>query len=278
MTHDHAKRIARTPKHVDAHLDGDLSLDALAGVAALSRFHFSRVFRGQTGEGVAAAVRRRRLNRAALLVAATRDPMPDIATRAGLGHVGTFERAFRAAFGKTPRQVRQAGTIPPPLLPPRQGEYAMFPTDIREGEDIILAALPHTGAYQDIGGTFEALAKGLMARGLWSGSGQSFGIYHDDPAEVPTAELRAHAGHRLAPGKEVPDGFDRVVLAGGTFLVLTCKGPYSKLPEAWGHLHATALPESGRAFREGLPFERYLTDPRDTRPEDHVTEIWVPVA
>jgi len=114
--------------------------------------------------------------------------------------------------------------------------------------------------------------KGLTVRGL-SGSGPSFGIYHDDPTEVPTAELRAHAGHRLAPGKDVPNGFGRVALANGTFPVLTCKGPYSKLPDAWGYPYATARPESGRAFREGLPFERNLTNPRDTSPEDCVTEI-----
>ena len=34
---DHADRIARTIRHIDAHLDGDLGLDALADVAALSR-------------------------------------------------------------------------------------------------------------------------------------------------------------------------------------------------------------------------------------------------
>ena len=72
----------------------------------LSRFHFSRVFRGQTGEGVAEAVRRIRLNRAALLVAATHDSNADIAARTGFGHVGSFERAFVNAFGVTPIQAR----------------------------------------------------------------------------------------------------------------------------------------------------------------------------
>ena len=85
---DHADRIARVLRHVDAHLDGDLGLDALADVAALSRFHFSRVFRAQTGEGVAEGVRRMRLNRAAVLVVSTDAPMRAIARRCGFGHVG----------------------------------------------------------------------------------------------------------------------------------------------------------------------------------------------
>ena len=275
---DHADRIARTIRHIDADLAGDLSLDALADVAALSRFHFSRVFRAQTGEGVAEAVRRIRLNRASLLVVATRDPMAHIARVTGFGHVGSFERAFSTAFGITAKQARAAGAILRPLLAPPKGEYTMFPTEIREGEETIVAGLPHKGAYQEIGTAFEAMAKRLIELGLWHGSGPSFGIYYDDPSETRVEDLRSHAAQRLAPGVEVPEGFDRLVLPGGRFLVLTCKGPYSKLPEAWSYLYARAIPEGGHAFREGLPFERYVTNSWDTKPEDNITEVWVPVA
>lgn len=260
LNSDHADRIARTLSHIDAHLDGDLSLDALADVAALSRFHFSRVFRAQTGEGVAASVRRIRLNRAALLVVATRDRFDLIASRTGFGHVGSFERAFTAAFTFTPTQIRMNGAIPPPLLPPEKGEYEMYPVETRQGEDVILAGTPHQGAYQEIGQAFERLSKTLAAKGLWKDSGPSHAIYYDDPSETPVNELRAHACQKLAPGTEVPDDLDRIVLPAGKFLVLTCTGPYSKLPEAWGYLYGRALPDGGHGFREGLPFERYLTD------------------
>ncbi|MEM9756868.1 MAG: AraC family transcriptional regulator, partial [Pseudomonadota bacterium] len=215
---------------------------------------------------------------ASLLVAATRDPVSEISARCGFGHVGSFERAFSEAFAMTPRQARARGFIPPALLAPKTGEYTMFPTEIRTADETVIAALPHKGAYQDIGSVFGTLAKELNDRGLWAKSGPSFGIYYDDPSETPVDALRSHAGQRLAPGVDVPDGFDRVVLPGGEFLVLTCKGPYSKLPEAWAYLYAQAIPEAGRQFREGLPYERYVTNAWETKPEDHVTEIWVPIA
>jgi AraC family transcriptional regulator len=50
--------------HIHANPAGDLSLDALADVAALSRFHFHRVFHAMTGETAADAVRRVRMHRA----------------------------------------------------------------------------------------------------------------------------------------------------------------------------------------------------------------------
>lgn len=255
-----------------------LSLDALADVAALSRFHFSRVFRGLTGEGVADAVRRIRLNRAALLVVATRDPMAAIAARVGFGHPDTFERTFSAAFGVTPLQARQRSRLPRPLLPPEPGEFTMFPSDIRTAPDIELAGHPHRGAYSEIGTAFATLMARLQQAGRWDGSGPSYGLYYDDPAETPVAELRAHAAQQLAPGAEVPDNLDRVILPGGRFLVVTCTGPFSKLPEAWAWTYARALPEAGLELRHAVPFERYVTDAMRSAPADTITEIWVPVA
>lgn len=274
---DYAPRIARALAHMDKHLAGDLSLDRLADVAALSRFHFSRVFRAQTGEGVAEAVRRVRLNRAALLLVGTQDSVEEVAVKTGFGHVGSFERAFSTAFCCSPKQAQKRSAILPPLLPPEKGVFAMFPTEVREGEEIILAALPHKGAYQGIGAVFEALAKGLAERDLWKGSGPSIGIYYDDPSETPVDELRSHAGQRLPAGVAVPDAFDRVVLGAGKFMVVTCTGPFTKLPEAWGYAYGQAMPEGGHAFREGLPYERYVSNTWETAPEEYVTEIWVPI-
>lgn len=61
-------RILRVLDHIYANAGDDLSLDNLADVAALSRFHFHRMFHAVTGETVAGAVRRIRMNRAAHLL------------------------------------------------------------------------------------------------------------------------------------------------------------------------------------------------------------------
>lgn len=58
---DHRKRIERVRAHVAANLASDLSLDALAEVAALSRFHVHRAWRAEAGETLADTVRRERL-------------------------------------------------------------------------------------------------------------------------------------------------------------------------------------------------------------------------
>ena len=66
MAGDYERRLRRVVDHIHDNPDGDLSLDRLADVAALSRFHFHRVYNAVVGETAANTVRRMRLHRAAV--------------------------------------------------------------------------------------------------------------------------------------------------------------------------------------------------------------------
>ena len=48
LDHYHA-RMQRVLDHIDRHLDGDLDLEAVSGVAAFSKFHFHRQFKATFG-------------------------------------------------------------------------------------------------------------------------------------------------------------------------------------------------------------------------------------
>ena len=66
MANDTERRVLRVLEHIHANPAADLSLDALADVAAMSRFHWHRLFRAVTGETAAQTVRRMRMHRAAV--------------------------------------------------------------------------------------------------------------------------------------------------------------------------------------------------------------------
>lgn len=275
---DYSNRMDRVILHIRDHLDGDLSLDALADVAALSRFHFHRVFAAMTGETVADCVRRARMNRAAVLIAMSNRPLPRIARDVGYPDADSFARAFRAAFGVTPGRMRKAGAVAPPLLPQPKGMPPMFPVDIRDLPETIVAALPHRGPYDRIGATFSDLDRRIAASPLAGHTREGVGLYYDMPGQVPDAELRAHAGLAVKDGAEVPDGFDRLTLAGGRHAVLTLKGPFSLIPEAWAYLYGTWLPASGEMPADRPPFEMYVSDMATTPPDQLLTLICVPLA
>ena len=59
------------------------TLDELARIAHLSRFHFHRIYRAMVGESVIETARRLRLSRAALLLGSSRTPVTEIAMETG---------------------------------------------------------------------------------------------------------------------------------------------------------------------------------------------------
>lgn len=127
---DHRTRIERVKTYVAENLAADLSLDRLSEVAAMSRFHWHRVFRAITGETVAELVRRERLNRAAVLVVMGTEPLATIASTCGYPNLDSFVRAFRAGFGLTPAEARWSGRLPSALLPPQNGDGFMLDVTI----------------------------------------------------------------------------------------------------------------------------------------------------
>src|SRR5213080_989929 len=96
---------------IESHLGEALTLDQVAAVAGVSRFHLVRAFAAATGLSVMRYVRARRLTEAAHALA---DGAPDILTvalDADYGSHEAFTRAFREHFGITPEAVRGAAQL-----------------------------------------------------------------------------------------------------------------------------------------------------------------------
>jgi AraC family transcriptional regulator len=99
MASSYEARIMRVIDHIHDHPADDLSLDAMADLAAMSRFHWHRVFRGVTGETIAQAVRRIRMERAAQRLLRTSDPIALVARQVGYPNLQSFGRVFGGLSG-----------------------------------------------------------------------------------------------------------------------------------------------------------------------------------
>lgn len=99
--------IARASTWALAHLDEDLTIDALARAAHMSRRSFVRSFRSSTGSTPAAWVRSRRLDEARRLLEVTDLSIDQIAATCGFGSPVTLRQNFMSAFGSTPSGYRR---------------------------------------------------------------------------------------------------------------------------------------------------------------------------
>ena len=271
------KRLLRVLDHIHDNPAGDLSLDALSDIAAMSRFHWHRVFRAMTGETLAQAVRRIRMQRASYQLVMTDQPLASITASVGMENLASFTRCFTEQFGMSPTIFRKRGELRPFIHPQKPRTPIMHPVVIRTEPAIQLAALPHKGAYHEISRAFQKLSAVMASRDLFRSAGRMVGVFYDDPQSVPVADLRSHAAFEIAGRADLSDPLEAVTLPAGRQAVLTYKGPYAGLPAAYDQLFGLWLPQSGEEPADAPSFEVYLNSPMDTAPEDLVTELHLPL-
>lgn len=136
------RRIRQVMDYLDAHLEDDsMTLDTLADVACLSRFHFERLYATKVQETPMATVRRLRLQRASQVLRQVNPPsITQLAVQAGYGSVAAFSRAYCRAYGHAPSQARD--WIPEPVAEPSLEVIELLPVPV--------VYLPFSGQVTDL--------------------------------------------------------------------------------------------------------------------------------
>lgn len=286
-----------------ANLDNALDFHVLARRAAMSPFHFHRVFRGMVGETPLEMHRRLRLERAAWTLRNENTPVTRVAMDAGYDTHEAFTRVFNSHYGHSPSAYRQQTQLPTascvahaldielraqsgihfsphltidPITPRFTERYAMD-VNVVVLDSQRVAALRHIGPYLQIGHTFGRLGPLCAQANLYGPQSAMVALFYDDPETTPEAELQSDAGIVVSASAVIPSPLSEVVLPAGKYAVTTHAGAYNKLGDAWARLMGQWLPQSGLQLGEGTPFEKYLNTPADTAESDLRTELYLPL-
>ena len=298
--------VQKAVEQIVANLDRALDLQALARSAALSPFHFHRVFRGMLGETPLELHRRLRMERAAWNLLHEDFPVTEIAFSAGYETHESFTRAFRFHYDSSPsdfqaepspigRHCRLYRALPDrarrPLGDPLslsatrkprtfdfiQGEESMN-VEIKQMKDMRVATIPHVGPYNRISEAFHRLGEIAGPAGLFGPETAMLAIYHDDPETTPASELHSEAGIVVSPGAKLPQDLDEEQIPAGRYACTTHVGPYEKLGDTWARFMGEWLPRSGHRMKDAASFEIYRNTPENAPKEKLETELYIPLA
>jgi AraC family transcriptional regulator len=264
---EYERRINRVIDYVQAHLDGDLTLERLADIAAFSPFHFHRVFAAITGETLSDFIRRVRIERAAgALTSMPRTNVLEIALRYGFSSAATFARAFKAHFGmsatqwraggarrwrerhQAERKNRKASARPIGHRAPTGFERVVMRVEIREIPPYRIAYMRHIGPYGTKGAItalWTRLWRWIRHRDLVQPGLLTVGIGHDAPGIVAQEKLRYDAGLIVGKAFKPDRAVDVVDLPGGKYAVALFQGPATVITDAWARFYTDWLPRSG---------------------------------
>ena len=282
-------RMRRVLTHVEQHLDEDLGLETLAGVAAFSKHHFHRQFTALFGVSVHSYVQLARMKRASYRLAyRSGDSVTDIAFDAGYEAPDAFARAFRRRFGQSPTDFRKSPDWEPWLAAFGPLEHARsklmqkyFSEDdvrVTEVPPVPVLFMEHRGDPARIGTTIQRFIAWRKANGLGPRTAATYNIFHSDPRTTPPKAYRLDlcvAAREPAGG--LAEGMAQGLIPGGRCAVLRVVGGSDDLDGAALFLYRDWLPDSGEELRDFPLYCRRVSFFPEVPEHEAVTELFLPL-
>jgi AraC family transcriptional regulator len=264
---------------IERRFASEISLDEIAEVSGVSRFHLSRAFGAATGRSVMRYVRERRLSEAARQLASGAPDILAVALDWGYGSHEAFTRAFRDQFGLTPEELRAKGSLSSLQLAEPLAMHSLAPITLPEprfatAKSLLIAGFGGSFAYEN--------TSGIPA--LW----QRFAPYAGNvPGQVGPVCYGAsyncdeHGNFNYIAGTEVsgfddlPADFDRIRVPEQNYVVFEHRGHVTGIKRTYEAIWRDWLPRSGLKPADGPSLER-MDERFDGTTGNGTLEIWLP--
>jgi len=265
---------------VESHFARDISLDEIAAIGGVSRYHMTRAFAAVTGMPVMAYVKARRLSEAAKVLVNGAPDILAVVLDAGYGSHEAFTRAFRDQFGITPEQLRSARILDiiklvepiamddkPPITPkePR--------IEIRK--TLLIAGLSERYSHQSSAGIPAQWQQ--FHRYIGHVPGQignvAYGVFYNTD---DNGNMDYMTGVEVADFSDLPKEFARLRIPEHLYAVFAHRDHVSTIRGTMNAIWNGWLPQSGFTPADAPGLERY---DETFNPETGLGgfEIWIPV-
>lgn len=252
--------IKQSIDYIMQHIDEDISIGDVADYCNYSKYHFSRIFKAETGESIYSFIKRLKMERSALMLKLEKDKsITDIGVSYGYSS-SNYSSAFRKHHHISPAEFRKAmnTTIAPnPFYSDKQARFQSFKEYnqqiiIKELDEFLVIYERYIGNYIELGKNwleftekYDEFIKDdtlLMER------------FYDDPSITGVEQCL----YELCMTVDQNCSLDNVtIIPGGKFAIFRFEGLIQDIFAAFQGVFTVWLPESGYEMRESYGLDIY---------------------
>ena len=275
---EYQKCVNAVVDYSNLHLGEEIDLKSLAKISHFSPYYFHRIMKAFLGEPIGTFIVRTRTEAAARLLRYSELPVAEIAYRIGYSSPSSLSKVFKQLYGISPIEYRNNKNFVI-MKPAIIWADLEMKREIREVPARNYLYIRLFGDYKmnDYGGTYFRLMEFAKAENLSFNDFSPYCIYHDDPKVTPADKLRTDVCISLSAATSPKGDIGFKQIPAGRYAIFTYKGSYEHLQAVYDTIYGKYIPEMECTLRDESSAERYLTNPCDTKPEDSITEIYIPI-
>ncbi|WP_458699412.1 GyrI-like domain-containing protein [Sulfurospirillum sp. 1307] len=255
--------IQKAIEYIEKNLHETLSLNEIAKVASYSPFHFSRIFKQETGENINSMIKRLRLAQSTHYLMYRNSLITEIGLDVGYETPSSFNKAFKQIFNMSPREYKletennlkkyiKKLKTEPIIIDFKEDIYTYFDRSLGEYNDAAISA------WNKLITQIE-----LNKVELEFSDKRYFGLCFDNPKITEYEKMRYEACISVNKDEQNQINLKKIkILPKGKYAKLKFCGDYEDLYDVWFQFY-------GWIYKKQLeldnfpPIEEYLDSPKD---------------
>lgn len=271
-------RVNELLEYIDQSLGRNVAINEYASIMCLSPRQFQRFFKSYMGENIGSYHKRRKLEKAARMIAYSEEKIGQVLYDMGFSDRAVFTRMFKEYFGINPSEFKSKNTL--------ISDYKSIKTKrIMKAEIVTLKdqKVLYTKEFGEYSKSSEKAWKNLinilseLPIEVENEKTEYFGIIHDDTEITEKEDCRYDACFSIDGETKLHDDIGKGVIKGGKYAKFIHQGSYRNIDKTYDQIYGNWYINTEHEL-EALPvIEKYVNDPDEVPESELITEIYLPI-
>ena len=246
---DRADIVNKSLSYMYKNIEHEITLDDLAKINHISKFHFHRIFKEETSENFSEVLTSIRLQKAAnLLISNQHSTITEISKQCGYSSHSSFIKAFKNRFLYTPSQWKNGSfeMYSEQLNTKKLKEIKTLDYEIKVNEEIYCAYIRHKGYDKSIKNTWQRLRALAYQNNIEKY--EEIGLHHDNPSITPLNKCKYVAAITINKNQKIESNISTFIIPKSLCAVFKLDGKFGEIIDLIRYIHQDWILKEGKGY------------------------------